>query len=263
MYIYQMNSFPIYMRHQGLSEKTINEHGRNLFKFKNLGGNLKGDEDEIIQFIKENYREGSPQKMISTTLSKFRHYRGKPVDAIREFLRKANADSRLLQQQKNDVLKETLPTIDFKKMLNGYYRDKQNKNFVILYLLMNYNTRNQDLVLRVVKNESDLNEKENFLFIREKDVVYIRNDYKTKDKYGTKRYIIKAKKFFNSVQELDSLLIEDGNLDRQVKKVTGGINQSSMFKIMIATNNNLKSIVKASKNRGTNMNTIGTNYDIT
>ena len=201
--------------------------------------------------------------MISTTLSKFRHYRGKPVDAIREFLRKANADSRLLQQQKNDVLKETLPTIDFKKMLNGYYRDKQYKNFVILYLLLNYNTRNQDLVLRVVKDETELNQKENFLLIREKDVVYIRNDYKTKDRYGTKRDIIKAKKVFNSVQDLDSLLIDDGNLDRQVKKVTGGINQSSMFKIMIASNNNLKSIVKASRNRGTNMNTIGTNYDIT
>ena len=258
-----MNSFLIYMRNQGLSEKTIGEHNRNLFKFKNLGGNLKADENEIIQFIKENYREGSPQKMISTTLSKFRHYRGKPVDAIREFLRKANADSRLLQQQKNDVLKETLPTIDFKKMLNGYYRDKQYKNFVILYLLLNYNTRNQDLVLRVVKDETELNQKENFLLIREKDVVYIRNDYKTKDRYGTKRDIIKAKKVFNSVQDLDSLLIDDGNLDRQVKKVTGGINQSSMFKIMIASNNNLKSIVKASRNRGTNMNTIGTNYDIT
>jgi len=148
-------------------------------------------------------------------------------------------------------------------MLNGYYRDKQNKNFVILYLLMNYNTRNQDLVLRVVKNESDLNEKENFLFIREKDIVYIRNNYKTKDSYGTKRDVIKAKKFFNAVQDVDSLLIDNNNLDRQVKKVTGGINQSSMFKIMIATNNNLKSIVKASKNRGTKMETIGTNYDIT
>jgi hypothetical protein len=251
------------MRNQSLSEKTINEHYRNLFKFKNLGGNLKGDEDEIIQFIKENYANGSPQKMISTTLSKYRHYKGKTTETIREFLRQANADARLLQQKKNLILKETLPTIDFKKMLNGYYRDKQNKNFVILYLLMTYNTRNQDLVLRVVKDESDLNEKENFLFIREKDVVYIRNEYKTKDKYGMKRDVIKAKKFFNAVQELDSLLIDDGNLDRQVKKVTGGINQSSMFKIMIASNNNLKAIVKASKNRGTNMNTIGTNYDIT
>ena len=148
-------------------------------------------------------------------------------------------------------------------MLNGYYRDKQYKNFVILYLLLNYNTRNQDLVLRVVKDETELNQKENFLLIREKDVVYIRNDYKTKDRYGTKRDIIKAKKVFNSVQDLDSLLIDDGNLDRQVKKVTGGINQSSMFKIMIATNNNLKSIVKASRNRGTKMEIIGTNYDIT
>jgi hypothetical protein len=251
------------MRLQGLSEKTIAEHSRNLVKFQKKGGLLNSDENKTITFIKDHYNEGSPQKSITTTLSKYRHYRGKPVVAIREFLHQANADASLLQQKKNLILRETLPTIDFKKMLTGYYRDKQNKNFVILYLLMNYNTRNQDLVLRVVKNESDLNEKENFLFIREKDVVYIRNNYKTKDSYGTKRDVIKPKKFFNSVQELDSLLIDNSNLDRQVKKVTGGINQSSMFKIMIATNNNLKSIAKASGNRGTKMDTIATSYDIT
>jgi len=75
-------------------------------------------------------------------------------------------------------------------MLNGYYRDKQYKKFVILYLLINYNTRNKDLVARVVKDETDLNDDENFLLIRDKDVVYIRNDYKTKSRYGGKRDII-------------------------------------------------------------------------
>ena len=132
-----------------------------------------------------------------------------------------------------------------------------------MFLLLNYNTRNKDLVARVTNDETDLNEDENFLLIRDKDVVYIRNDYKTKDKYGMKRDVIKAKKFFNSVQDLDSLLIDNGNLDRQVKAVTGGINQSTMFKILITQNNNLKSIAKSSRNRGTNMETIATSYDIT
>ncbi len=48
-----MNSFLIYMRNQNLSEKTIAEHSRGLVKFQNLGGNLKADENEIIQFIKK------------------------------------------------------------------------------------------------------------------------------------------------------------------------------------------------------------------
>ena len=258
-----MNSFLIYMRNQNLSEKTIAEHGRNLIKFQNLGGLLNWTQDKTITFIRDHYAEGSSQKSITSTLSKYRHYRGKSTDIIRQFLKKTNAEASLLQQKKNDVLRETLPSVDFKQMLSKYYREKQNKNFVILYLLLNYNTRNQDLVARVVKNESDLNENENFLFIRDKDIVYIRNDYKTKDKYGMKRDVIKSKKFFNLVQELDSLLIDDGNLDRQVKKVTGGINQSTLFKIMISQNNNLKGITKASRNRGTNMNTVASSYDIT
>ena len=258
-----MNSFLIYMRNQNLSEKTIAEHSRNLVKFQKKGGLLNWTQDKTITFIRDHYANGSPQKSITSTLSKYRHYRGKSTDIIREFLRKTNSEASLLQQKKNDVLRETLPSVDFKQMLNTYYRNKDYKSFVILYLLLNYNTRNKDLVLRVVKDEDDINQKENFIFIRDKDVVYIRNDYKTKDKYGGKRDVIVAKKFFNAVQELDSLLIDNGNLDRQVKAVTHGINQSTMFKILITQNNNLKSISKASRNRGTNMNTVATSYDIT
>ena len=258
-----MNSFLIYMRHQGLSEKTISEHSRGLVKYKKIGGDLKWDESKTITFIKENYAEGSSQKSITSTLSKYRHYKGKPVDAIRQFLQQTNADSALLQRQKNDKLKSNLPDIDFKQMLSKYYKDKDYKNFVILYLLLNYNTRNKDLVARVVNNEADINQKENFLFIREKDVVYIRNDYKTNDTYGMKQDVIVAKKLFNAVKEVDKLLENDGNLDRQVKKVTNGINQSTLFKMLITQNNNLKSIAKASKNRGTNMDTIASSYDIT
>ena len=258
-----MNSFLTYMNLQGLSEKTIAEHSRGLCKFSKIGGDLKWSENEIIDFIKENYNEGSERKIISSTISKYRHYKGKPNDIVRDFLRQANAEASLLQRQKNDKLKETLPSVDFNKLLNGYYRDKQYKNFVILYLLMNYNTRNKDLVVKVVNDESDINPNENFLFIRDKDVIYIRNDYKTKNRYGSKRDVIKSKKLFNAVKEVDSLLEYNNNLDRQVKKVTNGINQSTMFKMLVASNNNLKGIQKASKNRGTNMETIAKSYDIT
>jgi len=251
------------MKNQGLSEKTIAEHSRGFVKFHKIGGDLKWSENEIIDFIKENYNEGSERKIISSTISKYRHYKGKPNDIVRDFLRQANAEASLLQRQKNDKLKETLPSVDFNKLLNGYYRDKQYKNFVILYLLMNYNTRNKDLVVKVVNDESDINPNENFLFIRDKDVIYIRNDYKTKNRYGSKRDVIKSKKLFNAVKEVDSLLENNNNLDRQVKKVTNGINQSTMFKMLVASNNNLKGIQKASKNRGTNMETIAKSYDIT
>ena len=258
-----MNSFLTYMNLQGLSEKTINEHSRGLSKFSKIGGDLKWSENETIDFIKENYNEGSERKIISSTISKYRHYKGKTTETIRDFLRLANVEASLLQQKKNDKLKSNLPDIDFKQMLNGYYRDKNYKSFVILYLLTNYNTRNKDLVVKVVKNESDINPNENFLFIRDKDVIYIRNDYKTKNRYGSKRDVIKSKKLFNAVKEVDSLLEYNNNLDRQVKKVTNGINQSTMFKMLVASNNNLKGIQKASKNRGTNMDTIAKSYDIT
>ncbi len=108
-----MNSFLIYMKLQGLSEKTINEHSRGLVKYKNLGGDLKWDEDKVIQFIKENYNEGSQQKIITSTISKYRHYKGKTTETIRQFLQQTNTEASLLQRQKNDKLRENLPDIDF------------------------------------------------------------------------------------------------------------------------------------------------------
>jgi len=104
------------MRHQCLSEKTISEHSRGLNNQK-LGGDIKWSEEKTIDFIKENYNVGSERKIISSTISKYRHYKGKSTETIRQFLRQANAEASLLQQQKNLILKETLPTIDFKQML--------------------------------------------------------------------------------------------------------------------------------------------------
>ena len=94
-----MNSFITYMKNQGLSEKTIAEHSRGFVKFHKIGGDLKWSENEIIDFIKENYNEGSERKIISSTISKYRHYKGKPNDLIRDFLRQANAEASLLQRQ--------------------------------------------------------------------------------------------------------------------------------------------------------------------
>ena len=88
------------MRNQNLSEKTIAEHSRNLVKFQKKGGLLNWTQDKTITFIIDHYANGSSQKSITSTLSKYRHYRGKSTDIIREFLRKTNSEASLLQQKK-------------------------------------------------------------------------------------------------------------------------------------------------------------------
>jgi len=88
------------MKLQGLSEKTIAEHSRNFNKYKNLGGDIKWDEQKTVDFIKQHYAEGSSQKSITSTLSKYRHYKGKTTETIRDFLRLTNNEASLLQQKK-------------------------------------------------------------------------------------------------------------------------------------------------------------------
>jgi len=88
------------MKHQGLKDKTISEHMHTLLKFQSLKGDLRWDEDKLIPFIKEHYNKGSQQKIVSSSLSKLRHYKGWSTDKIREFLREANNQSAEIQQEK-------------------------------------------------------------------------------------------------------------------------------------------------------------------
>ncbi len=66
---------------------------------------MKWDEQKTVDFIKENYANGSPQKSITSTLSKYRHYKGKTTETIRDFLRLTNNEASLLQQKKIEKLK--------------------------------------------------------------------------------------------------------------------------------------------------------------
>ena len=45
--------------------------------------------------------------------------------------------------------------------------------------------------------------------------------------------------------------------------ITGQINETTMMKMSVCNNNNLKGIKKISNNRGTSMLEIATNYDCT
>jgi len=80
---------------------------------------------------------------------------------------------------------------------------KTIKALLFLYLLMNYNTRNKDLVVKVVNDETNLNDDENFLFIREKRMSCISRKrlQNPKNAMVQSGIFIKAKKFFNAVQE--------------------------------------------------------------
>ena len=143
-----MNAYKTYMTEQNLNPKTIANHLRNI---ENYQGALETNEKEMIKYVKQNYTIGSQQKTIISALSKYRDYKGLPVDSIRSFLQTTTSQAEVIQQKKtNDII---LPTIkELKRKMNQYLKDEKYRNYVVMYLLLNFQTRNMDLVARVIDN---------------------------------------------------------------------------------------------------------------
>ena len=135
-----------------------------------------------------------------------------------------------------------------------------------MYLFITYTVRNKDLIAKVVKSKKQTNNTDNFFTVGRKQVTYIRNNYKTADKYGTKTHVITNPKFLTAISHLNYLLQPSDNIDRIIKKITegiGGITQSVIAKIVLRESNSMAGLKKISKNRGSDINTLVENYNIT
>ncbi len=255
-----MENFKSYLEEQKLAKTTITNHIRNLSKLDIKL--LDGPEKDLAKYIKANYDVGSQQKTITTSVAKYRGYKELPKTEISELLKKTNNQAFEIQKKNNDELE--LPDIkNVKSLMNLYLKQGMYKQYVVMYLLLHLNTRNLDLVAKVTDNIDDVNNDDNWLYLRKSDVVFFRNNYKTKAKFGMKKDIIKSKRFHFSVSQLKELLRPNENLYRTVMKITGQINETTMMKLSLCNNNTAKGIKKLSKNRGTAISTVVNNYDCT
>ena len=255
-----MENFKSYLEQQKLATTTIKNHIRNLSKLDIKL--LEGPEKDLAKYIKANYDVGSQQKTITTSVAKYRGYKELPKTDIAELLKKTNNQAFEIQKKNNQDM--DLPDIkNVKSLMNLYLKQGMYKQYVVMYLLLHINTRNLDLVAKVTDNIDDVNNDDNWLYVRKSDIVYYRNRYKTKAKFGIKKNIIKSKRFHFAVSQLKELLRPNENLYRTVMKITGQISESTMMKLSLCNNNNAKSIKKLSKNRGTSIETVVNNYDCT
>jgi hypothetical protein len=253
-----MENFKAYLEQQKLATSTIKNHIRNLSKLDIKL--LEGNESSLAKFIKTSYDVGSQQKTITTSVAKYRGYRELPKTEISELLKKTSNQAFEIQKKNNQDM--DLPDIkNVKSLMNLYYKQGMYKQYVVMYLLLHINTRNLDLVAKVTDNIDDVNNDDNWLYVRKSDIVYYRNNYKTKAKFGIKKNIIKSKRFHFAVSQLKHVLQPQENLYRTVMKITGQISESTMMKLSLCNNNNAKSIKKLSKNRGTAIATVVNNYD--
>jgi hypothetical protein len=174
----------------------------------------------------------------------------------------------------NKELHESLPT--YKELVtfrDNLFKDGKFIDYVINYLLMT-GVRNKDVNAIITRSDKNLKENTNYLILNKSSVKYIRDDYKTKEKYDTKKETIKDKKLVEALNAIlgdktELPLLNTGN-DSQIaesslnkfisNRTLNKIGQGAIFKVMV--NGQPKKREKLGAVRGTNLQTVMEHYDI-
>lgn len=253
--------FRQYLTSQKLADSTINKHIKNIDQYGKVG---------TSQRIIINKIETQPTLPVrlsyAGSLSKYLQFKNQPNDELVSYIKSINESlqKEADQRQRDMATDTTLPnTKQLKEQMDALYEKQDYKGFCVMYLMITYQVRNMDMIASVVKSKKETNDSDNFFVIGRSQVTWIRNKYKTASKYGTKTIVIKNKKFMNAISNLSQLLSPTENIDRVMKKITGGINEGTIAKIVLRDNNTINGLKRVSKNRGTDVNTLINSYNIT
>ena len=94
------------------------------------------------------------------------------------------------QKDKNKEEIRVMNYVQLNAILNNAMKTIQEEDYnaiyvLVLFLIVKYNTRNMDLIIRYIKKK-DLDDKGNYLYFDGHNLMYTRHIYKTADKYGEK-----------------------------------------------------------------------------
>ena len=260
----ELRQFELYLENQNLNEATINTHARNIKNFAKVGTSQK-----IMVKKLDEYPTWSMRLSRANSLSKYLQFKNQPNDEIVAYIKNANEEIQKEATNRQIELSDDpcLPTLsEMKNHMNNLYDSGNYLGYCVMYLFLTYTVRNSDLIATVVKSKKDTNDSDNFFILGRKQVTYIRNNYKTADKYGSKTHVITNPKFLTAIKTLDYLLRETDNIDRVIKKITadiGHINEGNIAKIVLRENNTINGLKRISKNRGTDISTLVDSYNIT
>ena len=130
-----------------------------------------------------NY-DGDKTSLLVVSILLLKHH-NKPVKRL-EDMKKTLQDERdaKSKQTNRDRLDST---ITYDQLMTLPSLAKTDQEYVIWKLLLDFNTRNKDLI---IKHLDEPNDTDNSMVVFGDTVIYTRCDYKTKSKYGTKTHRI-------------------------------------------------------------------------
>lgn len=177
----------------------------------------------------------------------------------------------------------TLPSKDdLDKRLKTLFTQERWSDYIILWLMINYNTRNADVNVEIVNSihATKKDKKRNYLVRRKEDFVFIRNSYKTSKTYGMKKHYFKsihmdrAVKYFINEMPPDLPLhlihnngtpLNDLSLTNKIKGISNGLTESDINKIQVSAIEDIadyKSLKTMADRRGSDVDTLINHYNL-
>jgi len=184
-----------------------------------------------------------------------------------------------------EILKDS--NINFGELLQFLHKLK-GQDYIIYYLLIQYNVRNADLIIEYTDDKQLINsvlsgkEKKNIIYINDGVINYIRTDYKTASKYGIQQHQTKDEDLIKYLQEqtINEGLFKNtkgkaykiNEISNYIKAISNrlskgaNLTQQIIYKIIVEyfeSENDYKRLKQVTKNRGHTMETQSRNYSTT
>ncbi len=232
-------------------------------------------EKKILEIVEEQENKNNQQAILNIGLL-VRKLEGLSVKKLEDFREKLKVKINESIKQKNIQLKETLPSYDdliqYTEML---WDNNEWTDYIINYLLIYYQVRNEDLDFSIVKRKKDANDPDkNYMWLQSGKVTYIRNRYKTANTYKKKVNVITNKQFITAIRRVLGCQASDlkcgvfiptrSAIAYYIQKATyKQLGEGKYFKIVVNHfRKDLEKLKQISENRGTDIATIYQYYNI-
>jgi len=246
-----------------------NRHKR-LINMFNINDFKQIEDAEIIDGLKEHILSGNTQKALLNLIIMIREklylYEVKDLRNYRDTIQN------LITTQKKINNEEEIALPSFEELhthLEQLFNRKQFKDYIVMYLLLNYYTRNQDLDLLFVEKKGEMTDPDaNYIWYnqKKKTAFYYRNNYKTVTTYGKQEHEITDEKFIKAIKTLfGEKLLKSDNISYYVARASGGLGEGRIVKCVLdyyRKLGDLQAIQKISHLRGTSLDTLVSEYDI-
>jgi len=277
-----------------LSPLTIRSYTHNYKKILERIDNEKDisetNQGVIIKALERRAREPpSTKRQMLNAVIQIRRSKNVSVEMLLKFRDKLQVKVEKRRNVVNNLKYMNLPsTEDLKLHIKNMYCAEQWRAFIINYIMVNLNTRNKDVDLILVKDRKKANDRsKNYIVVRKGDSIIIRNNYKTSHVHGQKINQIKNKQLQTALREFMKQQDPDGDkteipllstkvageqigsdsLGKYIRQYTlEGISESDVNKIQvsaISSLNDYKKLKQMSVNRGTSIQNLIENYNLT